>query len=126
MSHDRKNPAVTPEPPPERSASPAVWPLVIATVDRALPQSPPWLRERLRADMQARHEVGVERYGMPLQVENGRDAATDAYQEALDLCAYSRQQAERTGSMAWRTIHEDALSLAASILYQLELERAER
>ena len=47
----------------------------------------------------------------------------DAYQEALDLCVYSRQQVERTGLGAWRTIHNEAVGLAAAILYQMELEK---
>ena len=50
----------------------AVWPLVIM-------------------DMVARDQVGRARYGVPLQPHNGRDALRDAYEEALDLCAYLRQ-----------------------------------
>ena len=119
------NPATTPEPAPKKTDSPAVWPLVIASVPTILPDAPPRLRQRLMDDMRARHEVGLAEYGVPLQVQNGRDAAVDAYQEALDLCAYSRQQVERTGLGAWRTIHNEAVGLAAAILYQMELEKAE-
>lgn len=42
-------------------------------------------------DMQLRMAFGVRKYGTPLQPHNGRDALIDAYQEALDLCAYLRQ-----------------------------------
>ena len=42
-------------------------------------------------DMAARDQVGRARYGVPLQPHNGRDALRDAYEEALDLCAYLRQ-----------------------------------
>lgn len=42
-------------------------------------------------DMQERDRVGRERYGTPLQTNNGRDALVDAYQEALDLVVYLRQ-----------------------------------
>ena len=42
-------------------------------------------------DMQARDQLGRERYGTPLQAHNGRDAFVDAYQEALDLAVYLRQ-----------------------------------
>lgn len=45
-------------------------------------------------DMLARDNVGRERYGTPLQAFNGRDALVDAYEEALDLCAYLRQAIE--------------------------------
>ena len=63
------------QPPPLPSTAPAIWPLVIA-------------------DMQARDAVGRERYGVPLQAFNGRDALVDAYQEALDLAVYLRQAIE--------------------------------
>ena len=43
------------------------------------------------ADMEERRRVGIERYGIPLQAHNGRDALVDAYQEALDLAAYLKQ-----------------------------------
>lgn len=110
----KPNPAVTPEPAPRQTDSPAVWPLVIETVGVILPDAPAWLRARLREDMLARHESGLEKYGVPLQVENGRRADVDAYQEALDLCVYSRQQVERTGLGAWRKrkvylVHNDTL-----------------
>lgn len=42
-------------------------------------------------DMTERRQVGIDRYGTPLQRFNGRDAMTDAYQEALDLLVYLRQ-----------------------------------
>lgn len=56
-----------------------VWPLVVA-------------------DMHARNALGSKRYGTPLRANNGRDVLRDAYEEALDLCAYLRQAiAERDG-----------------------------
>lgn len=49
-------------------------------------------------DMVLRDQVGKKRYGTPLQANNGRDPLMDAYQEALDLCAYLRQAIyERSG-----------------------------
>lgn len=118
-----KNPAVTPEPAPQKTSSPAVWPLVIHSVARTLKDAPAWLILRLKEDMQARHEFGISKYGVPVQIESARRADVDAYQEALDLCVYSRQQVERTGLGAWRTIHNEAVGLAAAILYQMELEK---
>jgi hypothetical protein len=60
------------QPPPTRNIHPSVWGLV-------------------RYDMEERERVGVERYGTVLQGFNGRDALTDAYQEALDMAVYLRQ-----------------------------------
>lgn len=45
-------------------------------------------------DMRQRREHGIEKYGVPVQVGNGRDALVDAYQECLDLCVYLRQEIE--------------------------------
>lgn len=60
------------QPAPVANDRPAVWPLVIM-------------------DMANRDQIGRARYGVPLQPGNGRDALRDAYEEALDLCAYLRQ-----------------------------------
>lgn len=46
-------------------------------------------------DMRQRDFDGRRKYGTPLQASNGRDALVDAYQEALDLCVYLRQEIER-------------------------------
>jgi len=50
--------------------------------------------ELVIADMHKRDHVGRERYGTPLQANNGRDALQDAYEEALDLAVYLRQAIE--------------------------------
>ncbi len=47
------------------------------------------------ADLWKRKAVGIKRYGTPLQASNGRDALLDAYEEALDLVVYLRQELER-------------------------------
>ena len=45
-------------------------------------------------DMKDRDRIGREKYGTPLQPHNGRDSLVDAYQEALDLCVYLRNEIE--------------------------------
>lgn len=42
-------------------------------------------------DFVERMEMGIEKYGMPLQPKNGRDPLIDAYQEVMDLALYMRQ-----------------------------------
>jgi hypothetical protein len=49
----------------------------------------PTLPPEIRADAEARRQLGIERYGTPLQRGNGRDMAADGYQEALDGIAYA-------------------------------------
>ena len=77
------NDLVSPQPAPIPTASRPIWELVIE-------------------DMRARDQFGREKYKTPLQAGNGRDALVDAYQEALDLCAYLKQElverAERPSS----------------------------
>jgi hypothetical protein len=46
------------------------------------------------ADIGARDAFGAKKYGTRLQANNGRDALMDAYQEALDLVFYLRQELE--------------------------------
>jgi len=51
------------------------------------------------ADITARREVGISRYGTALQPHNGRDALRDAYEEAIDLAMYLKQLlVERDGA----------------------------
>lgn len=64
--------AANEQPAPVANDRPAVWPLVVE-------------------DMKARDAVGRQRYGVPLQPNNGRDALRDAYEEALDLAVYLKQ-----------------------------------
>lgn len=42
-------------------------------------------------DMKNRDKIGRERYGVPLTINNNRDALQDAYEEALDLAVYLKQ-----------------------------------
>ena len=51
----------------------------------------PFVQDAVIADIEARKQVGIERYGTPLQPFNGRDALQDAYEEAIDLAMYLKQ-----------------------------------
>ncbi len=51
----------------------------------------PSIQGLVRADLEQREHVGIQRYGTPLQPHNGRDALRDAYEEALDLACYLKQ-----------------------------------
>jgi hypothetical protein len=65
-----------PQPPPDKNnTNEAVWSLVVK-------------------DMMDRDAAGYRKYGTRLQAFNGRDALVDAYQEALDMCVYLRQEIE--------------------------------
>ena len=68
-------PATEEQPAPIPNSGTPIWDLVIE-------------------DMTKRDKVGRERYGTPLQANNGRDSLRDAYEEALDLVVYLRQAIE--------------------------------
>ena len=63
--------------------------------------SPPSTRREVlplvQADLTARIEKGSDDYGERLMTHNGRSALRDAYEEALDLCLYLRQELEERG-----------------------------
>lgn len=51
-----------------------------------------------------RKRIGIERYGVALQMDNGRDALADALDEALDLTVYLMQAiAERDARKSTQT-----------------------
>jgi hypothetical protein len=55
------------------------------------------IQSQVIADIEARREVGIARYGTALQPHNGRDALRDLYEELLDAVMYVRQvMAERS------------------------------
>lgn len=57
------------------------------------------IQDSVIKDIQARRDLGIRRYGTPLQAYNGRDALYDAYEEALDLACYLKQAiVERDGA----------------------------
>lgn len=51
----------------------------------------PCIQDLVIADIEARKQVGISRYGTTLQPHNQRDALQDAYDEAMDLCVYLKQ-----------------------------------
>jgi hypothetical protein len=51
----------------------------------------PDIQSQVIADIEARRELGIQRYGTALQPHNGRDALRDAYEESLDLAMYLKQ-----------------------------------
>ena len=100
----------------------AVWPLLFDSTALVVPD---WLR----ADMKARHELGLQRYGTALTVWNGRDAVVDAYQEALDLVVYVQQARCRMGaySLTHRGSGQGDLNarLALDVVFHSALQAAQ-
>jgi len=53
----------------------------------------PWIGAVMR-DLNARKQLGLDRYGSLLQAHNGRDALRDLYEELLDALVYCKQWLE--------------------------------
>ena len=51
----------------------------------------PHISDLVTRDLKLRKEMGIKKYGVPLQPFNGRRALKDAYEEVLDLALYLRQ-----------------------------------
>lgn len=101
------------QPPPVATTGPAIWPMVIADVRRMATRTDDATVVAVVADMAERDAVGRARYGVPLQAHNGRDAAVDAYQEALDACVYLRQGIEEGRPLG--RVYALALELAVDL-----------
>lgn len=59
----------------------------------------PIMHEVVIEALAQRLEVGIRRYGQPLQAFNGRNAAQDAFEEVLDLSVYLAQVMIETEAM---------------------------
>lgn len=59
-------------------------------------------RAVIRDGLAARRELGVSKYGRPLESHNGRDALRDCWEETLDALVYAVQmgrEGERAGDV---------------------------
>ena len=58
------------------------------------------IHDLVAADLRDRLRVGIETYGEPLTVHTAIDPLQYAYEEALDLACYLRQEIERRAQPA--------------------------
>ena len=88
----------------QRSQSPSPSPLPTLGTTAATPQPTPSgdgqpVVDAVIADINARRDKGLQKYGTLLRTYNGRDALMDLYQELLDAVMYLRQfRLERDGT----------------------------
>lgn len=58
----------------------------------------PFTHDLVAKDVEARKQLGIKKYGVALQPNNGRDSLQDAYEECLDLVVYLRNQIAKNAS----------------------------
>jgi hypothetical protein len=88
--------ATTPEPAPTEGHGPSIHDLVVQ-------------------DVLARKAFGLRKYGVLLRIGDGRRHLVDAYQEALDLAVYLRQELARQGidpRASWAGVRSETLDIA--------------
>jgi hypothetical protein len=78
------------------------------------------LNNAIRRGIESRRELGVRKYGTPLQTFNGRDALTDAWDESLDLLTYVYQIEMEDGDAG------SLVGVAMSIVIRLTKRRLHR
>lgn len=61
--------------------------------DQPLPQlnTEPYVADQLKEYIERRKQIGMERYGTPLQPHNGRDGLRDLFEELVDATTYCAQ-----------------------------------
>ncbi len=74
----------------------------------------------LREDLFERAEMGQEKYGTYLRVNNGRVALVDLYQELLDAVMYSGQVRMETPTSLGANMFEALVNLASQVAGELE------
>ena len=94
-------------PNPTPNQSPSIHDLVIKRIegDRLL--------SSLTPELQARKQVGLDTYGVPLQVNNGRPVGVDEFQELVDAVVYLEKSYQETGDPEWLDIQYVVLRAAA-------------
>lgn len=56
-----------------------------------VPTGGEYIQHLVMEDLRKRMELGIQRYGVPLQAFNGRDVLQDIYEELLDAACYVKQ-----------------------------------
>lgn len=84
------------QPLPQPGRGPLSHDIVISQLRLAFPGAA--VLDAMCADVQERQQLGIRRYGRPLQAHNGRDVLLDLYEELLDGLAYGATAIEEFGS----------------------------
>jgi hypothetical protein len=59
----------------------------------------PTTYDLVHKDLDSRKELGIKKYGVALQPNNGRNSLVDAYEEALDLVVYLRNEIAKNANL---------------------------
>lgn len=114
MSQDKRKDRPGDQPLPVPNDGPSMHDLVCADLWRGGAAGK--LEDAVMADLQARKQLGLERYGSLLQAGNGRDAMLDLYEELQDAAVYARQmQEEAAGASPADAVYAELLTLLVDV-----------
>jgi hypothetical protein len=101
---------------------PEVWPVLIERLrQRYRLRSPDHLAE-IQAEMEARRDLGIARYGQTLHRDDGRPLGVDAFQECQDLLLYmerDRMRLEAGGAYRYLAALDAAIEVQLGMLVEL-------
>jgi hypothetical protein len=105
---------------PVPNGGPSMHDLVAGDVRRRHPGGRAPEIAAVTADLAARKQLGLDRYGSLLQAGNGRDALRDLHEEQLDALVYCRQwleenDEEHAWALVMRTVYRDLLTGALTV-----------
>ncbi len=86
------------QPLPVPNDGPVMHDLLCADLEARAAWAPAERISDIAEHVQARKQLGLDRYGSFLQAHNGRDALLDLEEELIDAAVYARQVQEERGS----------------------------
>jgi hypothetical protein len=86
----------------------------------ASPGGPSPTLPEVAADHESRIAFGEKKYGQRLKINNGRNAAMDAYQELLDYLSYGMQAYLETGDTFYLNTFNIVASIADEVRQRLQ------
>lgn len=95
--------------------------------DQPLPtgdETQPDVQSLVIADIVARREIGIQRYGQALKTFNGRNTTRDWYEELLDATIYARSIIEMQAASRDRLIEVVTKKFQEVIGYELDMARS--
>lgn len=101
---------------------PEVWPVLLDRLQRSERLRDLPVFGALRAEMEARRDLGIARYGQTLHRDDGRPLGVDAFQECQDLLLYMERdlmRLEASDMSRWGPVFSVAIDAQLGLLSDL-------
>lgn len=101
---------------------PEVWPVLIDRLQRSERLRSLPVFGALQAEMEARRDLGIARYGQTLHRDDGRPIGVDAFQECLDMLVYLERDLMRlevSDTCRWGPVSAATIDAQLTVLADL-------